>query len=169
MLTAVAAAAWGAPGRGCLAARLPTPGNIRVRVGAGAAAAWPGATPADVVQQQLEQPFLEQRVAVYRCVAALAARGWAAGQVCGSAPLLAFLLDPQSESSKQGCEWRHACVAALAATIADVAAGGVGAGGPHQAALLAAADRVQAAVRAGPYGAASMAPREHLVATLPGL
>ena len=44
-------------------------------------------------------------------------------------PLLAFLLNPQSESTKQGAEWRHAAVAALSATCSDVLAGGVGAAG----------------------------------------
>ncbi|KAL4857298.1 hypothetical protein ACK3TF_002584 [Chlorella vulgaris] len=117
--------------------------------------------------QQLEQPFLEQRAAVYRCVVALAARDWLAGAVCGHTPLLAFLLNPQSESSKQGCEWRHACVCALAATIADVAAGGIGAGGAHQAALMDAASSVQAAVRVGPYGSSSTGAAEPLVATMP--
>lgn len=135
---------------------------------AGAAASSPGATPADVLLHQLGQPFLEQRVAVYRCLAALVARDWAAGLVCAHAPLLAFLLDPASEASKQGCEWRHACVAALAATIEDVRAGGLGADGPHVAALTAAAERVEAAARAGPYGAGRAGPAEHVVATMPG-
>jgi hypothetical protein len=134
---------------------------------AGSAAAWVGATPVQVLQQQLEQPFLEQRVAVYRCLVALAARDWLAGAVCGHTPLLAFLLNPQSESSKQGCEWRHACVCALAATIADMAAGGIGAGGAHQAALMDAAGSVQAAVRVGPYGSSSTGGAEPLVATMP--
>lgn len=135
---------------------------------AGAGAAWAGASPADVLRQQLDQPFLEQRVAVYRCLAALAARDWMAGQVCGHAALLAFLCDPQSEASKQGCEWRHACVQQLAATIGDVLGGGLGAGGPHHAVLAAAAQRVQAAERGGPYGAGA-GPREQHVATMPGV
>ncbi|KAL4452301.1 hypothetical protein ABPG75_007963 [Micractinium tetrahymenae] len=141
---------------------------LRVAVFEGAAASSPGATPAEVLLQQLGQPFQEQRVAVYRCLAALAARDWAAGQVCAHAPLLAFLLDPKSEVSKQGCEWRHACVSALAATIEDVRAGGLGADGPHAAVLTAAAERVEAAVRAGPYGAGRAGPAEHVVATMPG-
>jgi hypothetical protein len=121
-----------------------------------------------VLAQQLAQPFAEQRVAGYRCLAALAARDWAAGQVCGHAPLLDALLDPASESSKQGCEWRHACAAALSATISDVAAGGIGAGGPHAAALLAAAQRVAAAVRSGPYGGGAGGQEQH-VATAAGV
>ncbi len=135
---------------------------------AGAAASAPGATPAEAFVQQLGQPFLEQRVAVYRCLAALAARDWAAGQACAHSPLLDHLLDPTTEASKQGCEWRHACVVALAATIEDVRAGGLGADGPHAAALTAAADRVEAAARAGPYGAGRAGPAEHVVATMPG-
>ncbi len=149
-----------------LPGRLPT--TYPATPPAGAGAAWAGATPADVLRQQLDQPFLEQRVAVYRCLAALAARDWMAGQVCGHAGLLAFLCDPQSEASKQGCEWRHACVQQLAATIADVLGGGLGAGGPHQAVLAAAAQRVQAAERGGPYGAGA-GPREQHVATVPGV
>ncbi|KAL4441281.1 hypothetical protein ABPG77_011518 [Micractinium sp. CCAP 211/92] len=141
---------------------------LRVAVFEGAAASAPGATPAGAFVQQLGQPFLEQRVAVYRCLAALAARDWAAGQACAHSPLLDHLLDPTTEASKQGCEWRHACVVALAATIEDVRAGGLGADGPHAAALTAAADRVEAAARAGPYGAGRAGPAEHVVATMPG-
>lgn len=141
---------------------------LRVAVFEGAGAAWAGASPADVLRQQLDQPFLEQRVAVYRCLAALAARDWMAGQVCSHTALLAFLCDPQSEASKQGCEWRHACVQQLAATISDVLGGGLGAGGPHHAVLAAAAQRVQAAERGGPYGAAA-GPQEQHVATVPGV
>lgn len=107
-------------------------------------------------------------MAAYRCLAALAARDWAAGQACAHQGLLDFLVDPRSEASKQGCEWRHACVAALAATIRDVRAGGLGAGGPHAATLTAAAERVEAAARAGPYGAGRTGPAEHVVASMPG-
>lgn len=107
-------------------------------------------------------------MAVYRCLAALAAHDWMAGQVCSHAGLLASLLDSRSEASKQGSEWRHTCVLALAATVADVMAGGVGAGGPHQAALAAAAERVQAAARAGPFGSGAAAPAEFVVATMSG-
>lgn len=117
------------------------------------------------MQQQLEQPFLEQRVAVYRCLAALAARDWAAGQVASHAPLLSFLLNPQSESTKQGAEWRHATVAALSSTCSDVLAGGVGAGGPFHAVLSLAAGRLQQAAAAGPYGGAGPL-QEHMVATM---
>lgn len=106
-------------------------------------------------------------MAVYRFLAAGVVRDWMAAQVCGHPSLLSFLLDPQSEHSKQGCEWRHACVQALAATAGDVVAGSMGAGGPHHAALAAAVERVQAAERAGPYGSGA-APAEQQVATMPG-
>ena len=125
-----------------------------------------GATPAEVLRAQLDSPFLEQRVAAYRFLAALAARDWAAGQVAADPQLLARLLDAQAEQSKQGAEWRHAAVAALAATCGDVVAGGIGAGGPFHTALSAVAGRVQAAADAGPYGAAGPL-GEHVVATMP--
>lgn len=132
---------------------------------AGAGAAWAGATPGEVLRSQLDSPFLEQRVAVYRFLAALAARDWAAGQVAAHPPLLAALLDPQTEQSKQGAEWRWAAVAALAATCDDVVAGGLGAGGPFHASLAAVAGRLQAAADAGPFGAAGPL-GEHVVATM---
>lgn len=141
---------------------------------AGALASSPTATPASVVLTYLGQPFPELRVAVYRALSALLLRDWMAVAVCSNAELLAFLLNPGSESGRQGCEWRHATVVALAGTIrlvvgtAGAAAPGAAANGlgHYHAVLAAAAQRVDDAVAAGPYGGHRAAPREHLVATI---
>lgn len=110
----------------------------------------------------LSQPFLELRVACYRALSALCTRDWAAAAVCTQQELLAFLLNPQSETGRQGCEWRYACVRALGGTVRE-AAGGVG---PCATVLAAAAQRVEAAVAQGPYGAQRTAPEQFQVATM---
>lgn len=92
-------------------------------------------------------------MAAYRCLAALAARDWAAREMCHP-QLLAALLNPGTEACKRGAEWRHSAVCALAATCSDVLAGGLGASGPFRELLADAAPRVQHAAAAGPFGAA---------------
>eukprot|EP00887_Chlorella_sp_A99_P007872 scaffold20.g7872.t1 len=132
-LAAVAGAERAAAAGGSRAAALlapPAEAALREAVYEGAAAGGAGAsaTPAAVFLGQLQQPFLEHRVAAYRALSALLLRDWAAADACGNAELLDLLLDPKSESGLQGSEWRFACVAALAATLR--AAGGTPASAP---------------------------------------
>ena len=116
----------------------------------------------------LSQPFLELRVATYRALSALLTRDWMAAAVAACPELLAFLLNPQSESGRQGCEWRHACVLVLAGTVRAAAAGGAGAAaGQYQAVLAAIAQRVDDVAAQGPYGANRAAPADFQVATVP--
>lgn len=133
------------------------------------------ASPAAALLRQLQQPFLEHRVAAYRCLSALLLRAWAAAEACTNGELLDLLLDPRTETGLQGCEWRHACVAALAATLrAETAATGAAATGAangfsaHHTIFREMLPRVDAAARAGPFGAGQAAPAEHLVATVSG-
>lgn len=95
-------------------------------------------------------------MAAYRALSALLLRDWFAAEAAGHAPLLGHLLSPKAETSRQGAEWRHACVLALARTASDLGAAGLegGAGAaaePHP--LAAAAPLISAAARQGPYGA----------------
>ncbi|KAI8465707.1 MAG: hypothetical protein J3K34DRAFT_525133 [Monoraphidium minutum] len=151
-LHALAAAAGGeragaARDRG--AAALPSAeGEDALRAAAYGGAAAPGwaASPAEAVQQLLQQP----------CVVALALRTWFAADVANTPGLLARLCDTRSESG-QMCQWRHAAVNALLATATEAAAGAEGAegsapAGPHRGALAAALGQLRAAAAAGPYG-----------------
>ena len=47
---------------------------------------------------------------VYRLATALALRTWGAGEVCLHEDLLLHLCNPKSETSRQGCEFRYACL-----------------------------------------------------------
>ena len=170
-LAAVAGAERAAGGSRAAALLPGTPEDVlRAAVYAGASAASGGLTPAEAFWAQLEQPFLEQRVAAYRALSALLLRDWAAADVCSHTALLAFLTSPQSETGLQGCEWRHACVAALAATLLAVTgpAGSANGVGAFHSVLSAALPQVDAAARQGPFGQGRGAPAAHLVATLPG-
>ncbi len=145
------------------------------------------ASPADVTLDLLENPFLELRVATYRALSALLQREWMAAAVCSHAELLARLLSPQSESGRQGCEWRYACVRALAGTVRAVTAAGQqlhealgngltanGTAGQHQrqysgqyrALLAAVAQQIDDAAAQGPYGLGSATPKAFQVATI---
>ncbi|KAG2430851.1 hypothetical protein HXX76_009825 [Chlamydomonas incerta] len=124
---------------------------------AGAGGAGSLRRPGEVVAALLGQPFVELRLAAYRCLAALALRSWFAAELLTSPDLAARLLDAGSESGAAACNWRHAAVSALWATVSAAARGELaGAGEGSFAATLAApatVERVRAAVRAGPYGA----------------
>ncbi|KAG2445066.1 hypothetical protein HYH02_008933 [Chlamydomonas schloesseri] len=112
--------------------------------------------PGEVVLGLLAQPFVELRLAAYRCLAAMALRSWFAVEVITTPDLAARLLDAGSESGAAACNWRHAAASALWAAVSAAARGEVaGAGEEAFAATLAAPgvlERVRQAVRAGPYG-----------------
>ncbi len=55
----------------------------------------------DTIAALLFQPFGDLHVALYRMLAALVARLWFAGAICGRSDLLARLLDPDSEAGHQ--------------------------------------------------------------------
>lgn len=124
----------------------------------------------------------EVRIALYRLCTALFLHEWMAGEVCGSWALLTRMLDASSEAGKAHAnQWRHASLLALFSTVKAVAepwshAPGAlqnGVGGEHaangvsaqQAAMIAAAPRIQAVVAAGPHGIGSP---DMFVATLGG-
>eukprot|EP00198_Chlamydomonas_reinhardtii_P011597 XP_001700934.1 predicted protein [Chlamydomonas reinhardtii] len=109
-------------------------------------AAAPLKRPGEVVLALLAQPFVELRLAAYRCVAALALRSWFAVELLTSPDLAARLMDAGSESGAAACNWRHAAVAALWATVSAAARGEVaGAGEEAFAATLAAPTTVDRA------------------------
>lgn len=108
----------------------------------------------------LEQPFEELRTAAYRAVAGLALRPWFAAEVTASTSgLMERLCDARGEAGGRAvCEWRHAAVLALRGTLTQLAAAPPG----SPDAILAtsvprgAADALDIAVRAGPFGAGAV-------------
>ncbi len=140
-------------------------------------------SPAAAILNTLEsEQDNEVRIALYRLCTALFLHDWMAGEVCGSWALLTRMLDASSEAGKgHANEWRHASLLALFSTVKAVAeprshapramqngvvrervANGVSA---PQAAMIAAAPRIQAVVAAGPHGKGSS---DMFVATLGG-
>ncbi|KAK9806884.1 hypothetical protein WJX72_006195 [[Myrmecia] bisecta] len=136
--------------------------HLQEEVYAAAAEGAGAPSPGEVISRFLDQPFLELRVATYRATSALVLRVWGAGEVCRKTELLNFLCNPGSETSRQGCEWRYACVKALWATARGLVAPGslqVANGATvHYDAILAAAPRIEAAIRAGVYNSGSARP-----------
>ncbi|KAL0018991.1 hypothetical protein WJX79_000081 [Trebouxia sp. C0005] len=76
--------------------------------------------PAHVLLAYLEQPFTDLRIAAYRLATALGLRAWGAGEMCLHPGLLHHLCNPKTETSRQGCQFRYACLQALAATTRSV-------------------------------------------------
>ncbi|GLC61120.1 hypothetical protein PLESTB_001720000 [Pleodorina starrii] len=111
--------------------------------------------PAEVLAGMLQQPFLELRLAAYRCIAAMSLRSWFAVEVVTTPDLYDRITDARSDSGAVACNWRHTAAAALWATVSAAAAAAAGSGEAAFAATLAVpatVERVRAAVRAGPYG-----------------
>ena len=123
-------------------------------VHSGAAASVAGRSPSAALDAVAASPDAETRFAAYRCLIGLALRDWGAADVALHAPLLARVTDTRATAATAAAEWRHAAALALSATATDVAAGrgGSGLGEVQQAALAAAAPRLEAAVRSGPHG-----------------
>ena len=114
------------------------------------------ATPAEELHVLLERPFADLRVAAYRLISALAARPWAANEICGHGKLFARLVDPLKENERSGCEWRHTCVRVLQSTAELVAAGAADAKADVppmiSSQLKVALPRLKEAAGLGPYG-----------------
>lgn len=53
---------------------------------------------------------LARQCSACRLATAVALRQWGAAEICLSSGLLAHLCSPKSETSKQGCEFRYACL-----------------------------------------------------------
>ena len=95
-------------------------------------------------------------MAAYRLISALAARPWAANEICGHGKLFARLVDPLKENERSGCEWRHTCVRVLQSTAELVAAGAADAKADVppmiSSQLKVALPRLKEAAGLGPYG-----------------
>eukprot|EP00879_Flechtneria_rotunda_P029188 GHRR01031468.1.p1 GENE.GHRR01031468.1~~GHRR01031468.1.p1 ORF type:complete len:508 (+),score=226.57 GHRR01031468.1:2668-4191(+) len=142
------------------------------RAVSGAAGGVGGArSPAEAVNNLLQQPFADVRTGVYRCFSALALRTWLAVDVCNNSTLLQRLCDAHSESGQQACEWRHSSVMALWATVQYIISLPNDAAEARYKQQLPAAVQQQllAAARAGPYGVGAHASQQqsHFVATVP--
>ncbi|GIL58008.1 hypothetical protein Vafri_13204 [Volvox africanus] len=113
--------------------------------------------PGEVLAGMLQQPFLELKLAAYRCIAALSLRSWFAVELVTTPDLYDRITDTTSESGAAACNWRHAAAAALWSTVSAAAA--AAAAGDNDAAFIATltapttVERIRAVVRAGPYGA----------------
>lgn len=125
--------------------------------------------PAQALLGFLEQPFTDLRVAAYRLTTALALRAWGAGEICLHQDLLPHLCNPKSETSRQGCEFRYACLQALAATTRSVSSStDTSREATAQDIMMASAPAIQAAISQGVYGSGQgrAAIMEHQVATM---
>ncbi|CAM6109515.1 unnamed protein product [Calypogeia fissa] len=74
-------------------------------------------TPADLLWSLLKQAP-EIRVAAYRFIGALVARSWILWEICSHKALVDVLVDPRTESLKEGMEWRHSCCVAFSSALA---------------------------------------------------
>ena len=101
------------------------------------------ARPALAIVRFIQQPILELHVAVYRALVPLLHRTWCAAEVALHSELLGLLLSSRTETSKQGSEWRYACVLGMHSTLQKGGDGDV---------LESVAQRVGVSVEAGLYG-----------------
>ncbi|GLI63334.1 hypothetical protein VaNZ11_006252 [Volvox africanus] len=110
--------------------------------------------PGEVLAGMLQQPFLELKLAAYRCIAALSLRSWFAVELVTTPDLYDRITDTTTESGAAACSWRHAAAASLWSTVSSAAAAA-----NNDAAFISTlaapttVERVRAVVRAGPYGA----------------
>ncbi|GIL78176.1 hypothetical protein Vretifemale_7621 [Volvox reticuliferus] len=109
--------------------------------------------PGEVLAGMLQQPFLELKLAAYRCIAALSLRSWFAVELVTTADLYDRITDSTSENGAAACNWRHAAAAALWSTVSAAAAAADDAAFIATLAAPITVERVRAVVRAGPYGA----------------
>ncbi|DBA70859.1 TPA: hypothetical protein ACH3X2_011627 [Trebouxia sp. C0005] len=125
--------------------------------------------PAHVLLAYLEQPFTDLRIAAYRLATALGLRAWGAGEMCLHPGLLHHLCNPKTETSRQGCQFRYACLQALAATTRSVlSASDTASDVTAREILTASAPTIQLGVSQGVYGSGQgrAAIMEHQVATM---
>ncbi|CAI5495215.1 unnamed protein product [Closterium sp. Naga37s-1] len=88
----------------------------------------------------------EIRVAVYRLLAAVVEREWAAVELCGDWGLVQMVADAQAERHKAAMDWRHSCCVAMS-TAAEA---------QHASISFNCTAQLAEAVRRGPY----LRPRE---------
>ncbi|CAI5475386.1 unnamed protein product [Closterium sp. Yama58-4] len=88
----------------------------------------------------------EIRVAVYRLLAAVVEREWAAVELCGDWGLVQMVTDAQAERHKAAMDWRHSCCVAMS-TAAEA---------QHASISFNCTAQLAEAVRRGPY----LRPRE---------
>lgn len=99
-------------GRSCLIAAWPLQAEaaLRTHIYEGASSqARPELRPCQSAFELLQQPFAELKVAAYRALSGLVARGWFAADVLQHRDLLAHLLDSRSEAG-QLRTWRYGVV-----------------------------------------------------------
>eukprot|EP01018_Ginkgo_biloba_P023670 Gb_12356 [translate_table: standard] len=91
----------------------------------------------------------EIRLAAYRLIVGLVVRPWCLWEVCSKQEIINLVTDPHSESTKEGMEFRHSCCVAISNAL-------MASNYKNDATFSEVAEKLQAAVRRGPYLA-----REH--------
>ncbi|CAA6661124.1 unnamed protein product [Spirodela intermedia] len=100
-------------------------------------------TPSGLLLSLLRQEP-EMRLAAYRLIAALVARPWSLFDVCSKMDIINIVTDTHTETTKNGMDARHLCCTAISKSLA-------GSNRLSDPTLAAIAEKLQEAVRRGPY------------------
>uniref|UniRef100_A0A0D6R1H0 ARM repeat superfamily protein n=1 Tax=Araucaria cunninghamii TaxID=56994 RepID=A0A0D6R1H0_ARACU len=86
----------------------------------------------------------EIRLAAYRLIAGLVTRSWCLWEVCSKPDIVNLVTDPHAETTKEGMELRHSCCVAINNSL-------MASDYRNDAAFSQVAEKLQVAVRNGPY------------------
>jgi len=86
----------------------------------------------------------EIRLAAYRLIAGLVARPWCLWEVCAKPEIINLVANPHSETTKTGMEFRHSCCVAISNAL-------LASSYKNDPAFSDVSEKLQAAVRRGPY------------------
>uniref|UniRef100_A0A0C9S9R0 TSA: Wollemia nobilis Ref_Wollemi_Transcript_6939_1908 transcribed RNA sequence n=1 Tax=Wollemia nobilis TaxID=56998 RepID=A0A0C9S9R0_9CONI len=86
----------------------------------------------------------EIRLAAYRLIAGLVTRSWCLWEVCSKPDIVNLVTDPHTETTKEGMELRHSCCVAINNSL-------MASDHRNEAAFSQVAEKLQVAVRNGPY------------------
>ncbi|XP_057831637.2 uncharacterized protein LOC131042307 isoform X3 [Cryptomeria japonica] len=86
----------------------------------------------------------EVRLAVYRLIAGLVTRPWCLWEVCSKQEIINFVTNPFSETTKEGMEFRHSCCVAINNSL-------MASDYKNDAAFSQVAEKLQVAIKSGPY------------------
>lgn len=100
----------------------------------------------------------EIRLAAYRLITGLVTRQWCLWEVCAKQEIINLVTDPHSESTKIGMEFRHSCCVAISHALLSSSF-------KNDPAFSDVSEKLQAAVRRGPYLAKEFVAPKPQVAT----
>lgn len=98
------------------------------------------------------------RLAAYRLIAGLVTRLWCLWEVCAKPEIINLVTNPHSETTKIGMEFRHSCCVAISNALLSSSY-------RNNPAFSDVSEKLQAAVRRGPYLAKEFVAPKPLVAT----